>query len=125
VRSFFAAWEDATPDGLASFYAADATYVSSARWALHGIDAIKAHYQEQLARGIAGVRIDVKKIVADGPTVMAERVDTFTFGGKTFEIAAVGVFEIDGEGRIKRFSDYYDQKSIIDQIEAAGFGVGA
>ena len=67
----------------------------------------------------------MKRIVADGPTVMVERVDSFSLAGRTFEIEAAGVFEIDGDGRIKRFRDYYDLKSITDQIEAAGFEVGA
>ena len=67
----------------------------------------------------------MKRIVADGPTVMVERVDSFSLAGRTFEIEAVGVFEVDGDGRIKRFRDYYDLKSITDQIEAAGFEVGA
>ena len=66
----------------------------------------------------------MKRIVADGPTVMAERVDSFSLGGRTFEIEAVGVFEINGDRRIKRFRDYYDLKSLTDEIEAAGSAGG-
>jgi limonene-1,2-epoxide hydrolase len=123
VRKFFAAWEHPTADGLASFFSADAVHVSPLG-AHRGVDAIKTQYQKQLARGFAGFRIDVKTIVADGPTVMAERVDGFSLAGKTFDIDAVGVFEIDGDRRIKRFRDYYDLKSITDEIQAAGFEVG-
>jgi limonene-1,2-epoxide hydrolase len=124
VRKFFVAWEDPTADGLASFFAADAVHVSPLG-AHHGVDAIKMQYQKQLAMGFAGFHIEVKRIVADGPTVMAERVDSFSLAGRTFEIEAAGVFEIDGDGRIKRFRDYYDLKSFTDEIEAAGFKVGA
>jgi hypothetical protein len=31
---------------------------------------------------------------------------------------------MNSEGRIKRFRDYYDQKSIAEQVAAAGFEVG-
>ena len=123
VRKFFVAWEDPTADGLASFFAADAVHVSPLG-AHHGVDAIKMQYQKQLATGFAGLHIEVKRIVADGPTVMAERVDSFSIGGRTFEIEAVGVFEVDGDGRIKRFRDYYDLKSLTDEIEAAGSAGG-
>jgi len=107
-----------------SLYAADAVYVSGPGPVRHGIDDIKAHYQKQLAPGFSEFHIDVRTIVVDGPTVMVERVDRFALGGKTFEIPAVGVFEIDDAGRIKRFSDYFDLQSIRDQFAAAGFVAG-
>jgi limonene-1,2-epoxide hydrolase len=125
VRRFLAAWEHPTAEGLASFFRADGVYVDGPRGEYHGIDAIKAEFEKQLAMGFDGVPIEVKLLVADGPIVMAERVDRFTLGGKTFAMDTVGVFEVDGDGGIKRFRDYYDQKSIADQVEAAGFNVGA
>lgn len=44
-------------------------------------------------------------------------------GGIALRLEAVGVFELDGDGRIERWRDYYDPKSIIEQIEAAGITV--
>jgi limonene-1,2-epoxide hydrolase len=67
----------------------------------------------------SGLKIDIKTLVAGGSNVMVERVDSFQIGGKPFQMEVVGVFEVD-QGRIKRWRDYYDLKSITDQIEAAG-----
>jgi limonene-1,2-epoxide hydrolase len=54
------------------------------------------------------------------PRVDRLTVDGFTFAGRRFEIEAVAVFEIDGDGRIDRFRDYYDRQSALDQVQAAG-----
>jgi limonene-1,2-epoxide hydrolase len=63
----------------------------------------------------------VKALVADGQIVMAERVGRFTIGGKTFAMDTLGVFEVGADGRIKRFRDCCDHKSIAEQVERAGF----
>jgi hypothetical protein len=34
----------------------------------------------------------------------------------------MAAFDIDADGRIKRYRESFDLKSITDQIEAAGFG---
>jgi limonene-1,2-epoxide hydrolase len=123
VRQFFAAWADPTPDRLASFFSADAEYVSGPGEALYGSDAIKSHYQELLAAGLlVKTAIEVKTLLTDGRVVMAERVDTFALAGKTLDIETVGVFVIDGNGRIKRFRDYFDVTSVTDQIKSIGGG---
>jgi limonene-1,2-epoxide hydrolase len=63
--------------------------------------------------------VDVKTLVANGGTVMAERVDNFDVQGKPFGLEVAAVFEVDGSGRIKRWRDYYDLRSIQDRIAAA------
>ncbi len=80
---------------------------------------IEAEYESQLCIGFArGFSIEVKQLVADGPTVMVERVDRFNLGGKTYAMEVAAVFEIDDNGLIKRCRDYYDAKSIEDQVTA-------
>jgi Limonene-1,2-epoxide hydrolase catalytic domain len=52
---------------------------------------------------------------------VAELAEFFNFEaqGKWFALEVVGVFEIDGDGKIKRFRDYYDLQSLIDEVTAA------
>jgi limonene-1,2-epoxide hydrolase len=52
--------------------------------------------------------------------VMTERVDSWSVGGKRIGTEIVGVFEIDSDGRIQRYQEYFDLKSIMDEMEAAG-----
>ena len=56
-------------------------------------------------------------------TVMVERVDTFSIGGKQFSLETVGVVEVGSDGLFRRWREYYDSKSISDQLEAAGIPI--
>jgi limonene-1,2-epoxide hydrolase len=67
--------------------------------------------------------VDIKSIVSSGGTVMVERVDTVPVQGKLISFEVVGVFEVGGDGLIKRFREYYDSKSISDELKAAGIAV--
>jgi limonene-1,2-epoxide hydrolase len=51
--------------------------------------------------------------------VMVERADTFETQGKSFDLEVIGVFEIDGNGRIARLRNYYDLNSLMDRVAAA------
>jgi limonene-1,2-epoxide hydrolase len=125
ARRFFLAWENPSPDLLASFFSPDGVDVTVSGGVIRGVDAIRAHYRELLGRGFTDFRVEIKRMVAEGGTVMAERIDGFSFGGRRFQIEAVAVFEIDNEGRIERFRDYYDRQSAADQVEAAGLDAPA
>ena len=118
VRQFFAAARTPDVDELAGFFSADAVYTDGPRGTYSGIDAIRAEIEAQVQVS-PSVGVDVKTLVVDGTTVFAERVDSFEMQGKWFALEVVGVFEIDADGKIKRFRDYYDLQSLMDEITAA------
>ena len=115
VRGFLASWADPKLDKVAGFFADDAVFVDGPRGVHRGLNAIRS----QLEIDLRPVRADVKKLVADGRTVMLERVDSFDVGGMDFSRAVMAAFVIDSDGLIKRWRESYDLKSITDQIEAA------
>jgi limonene-1,2-epoxide hydrolase len=118
VRKFLGALEDPSkPDEIADHFADDGVYADP-RGVHRGIDAIRAEFRAQAAMGFENVKVDVISLVADGGTVMAERIDSWTVGDQLFTIEMLGSFEVDTDGRIKRWRDYNDLKSITDQIEA-------
>jgi len=119
VRRFFSAVLTPDIDELTGFFSADAVYTDGARGTYSGIDAIRAEFEAQVQVVPSGVVVDVKTLVADGTSVIAERVDTFEMQGKSFDMEVVGVFEFDGDGKIKRYRDYYDLQSLTDKIAAA------
>lgn len=52
-------------------------------------------------------RIDA--IAANGPLVLTERTDRFRFAGQDWTaVRAAGVFQIDADGRIAAWRDYFD-----------------
>lgn len=125
VADFLAAWGTPTADRLAGFFSENALYIDGPGNEHRGADAIRQEFEKQLLLGGQGVSIEVKHRAVVGHVVMVERVDRFTLAGQTFELEAVGVYEVGDDGQIALFRDYYDQAAITRQLEAAGFQVSA
>jgi limonene-1,2-epoxide hydrolase len=122
VRRFLASWVKSDIEEIASFFNSDAVYVDGPSGTRRGLKDIRATLSGH-AELVPSTTVEIKAIVADGPTVIVERVDNFEMGGTPLFLEAVGVFEIDDDARITRWRDYYDMKSTIDQIEAAGVSI--
>jgi limonene-1,2-epoxide hydrolase len=124
VRRFLAAFQNwPNVDELASFFAEKAVFIDGPRGVHQGLAAIKSELEAQAeTMGFRNFNADINSLVADGGTVMLERVDSFTVGRKPFSMEIMAAFEIE-DGRIKRWRECYDLKSIADQVEAAGFHV--
>lgn len=124
VRSFLAAWLRSDVDELVSFFSDDAVYTDGPRGTHRGVDAIRAELGA-MVKMVPSTAIDLKTPVANGGTVMTERVDTFDIGKKPFGLEVAAVFEVGDEGRITRWREYYDLKSIQDRVSAAGVAAPA
>lgn len=118
MRKFFAAWANPKRDELASFFADDAVWVDGPQGVREGVEAITDELAAQLA-ATGGTTVDVKSLVADDGTVMAEEVSHFSIAGQPISAVVMAVFELDTDGRIKQWREAYDLKSLTDQIEAA------
>jgi limonene-1,2-epoxide hydrolase len=123
VRKFLAAWADPKLDELVGFFSDDAVFIDGPRGVHKGIDAIRSALEDAISMGFGGVRIDVNSLVAQGGTVMMEGVENYRIGGKPMSLEVMGAFEIDADGRIMRWRDSYDLKSITDQVEAARLNI--
>jgi len=122
VRKYLAAWKRSDLDELVSFISDDAVFTDGPRGVHHGIDAIRAEL-ETMVKVVPSTSVDIKKLVASGGTVMVERVDNFKLGGKPFDLEVATVFDVDDNGRIKRWRDYYDLKSLEGRIASAGIAL--
>jgi len=122
VRNFLAAWADPKPDELGAFFADDAVWVDGPQGTRRGADAIKSELVAQLGVS-AGATVDVKLLLTEGRTVMAEYVSNFSVGGNPISSVVMAVFELGTGGRIKQWREAYDLKSVTDQIKTAGFNV--
>ena len=118
VRKFHAAWLQSDLDELVSFFSNDAVYTDGPRGTHRGIDAIRAELGA-MVKIVPSTAIDIKKLVANGGTVMVERVDSFKIEGRLFDLEVAAVFEVDNDARIRRWRDYYDLKSIADRTAGA------
>jgi len=68
---------------------------------------------------VPNTTVDIKALAASGSTVFTERVDNCEINGKTIGFEVVGVFDVDSEGRITRWRDYYDLPTFVQQTTAA------
>jgi limonene-1,2-epoxide hydrolase len=115
VRAMLAAWENADVETLTGFFSENAL-VEDPRGSQHGIEAIRKQFAEDIAM-TPSTSCDIRKLLTDGSTVMAERVDSFTTLGHPLTMDVVGVFDVDVSGRITRWHEYFDIQSLTAQME--------
>ena len=113
VRDFCAAWEAMDKQRILDAFTDDAVYHNMPMAPAAGKDAIKALVSFILGPA-SSVKFDIKQIVAEGDTVLTERVDTFQIGDKTVALEVMGAFEL-RDGKIAAWRDYFDMASWTKQ----------
>jgi limonene-1,2-epoxide hydrolase len=113
---------DPQADRLAAFFAEDAVWVDGPSRVHRGAKAVVDELAKQLSI-FRGQWVEVDTLVAEGGIVMVEWHGGFTAGRTTIDTKVMAVFEIDANGQIKQMRESFDMKSLMDQIEAAGFEV--
>jgi limonene-1,2-epoxide hydrolase len=123
VLDFLAWWPDPKPEEFSKFFIDDAIYINGPQGAFRGLNAIRAEREAQLGRelemGYLSLGSEVQSLVTDSGTVMMERVDRFSIGGKRYALEVMAAFDVDPDGRIKRWRDSYDLNTVIEQIKSA------
>jgi limonene-1,2-epoxide hydrolase len=79
-----------------------------------GREAVKEQLEMLLAMG-TGSEWKVLREVADGDTVMNERVDRFQINGAWADLPVMGVFVL-RDGLIAEWRDYFDLQTIMGQL---------
>ena len=60
----------------------------------------------------------MRNIVANGDTVLTERVDVFQLPNATIELPVMGTFEVK-DGKIVAWRDYFDLNQYMSQLQGA------
>src|SRR5882757_3868639 len=104
VRNFLGSWQGRNLETICSGFADDAVYHNEP---IEGIAGIRAIFQGFLD-AFSDAELDVLRLAAEPGLVLAERVDYFTMNdGRKITLPVTGVFEVKN-GKITRFSDYFD-----------------
>jgi limonene-1,2-epoxide hydrolase len=107
VRDFLGSWPGRSLETICSGFAEDAVYHNVPVQPIAGIDGIRATFQAFL-EAFSAAELDIVRLAAEPGLVLVERVDYFTMNdGRKVVLPVTGVFEVEN-GKIKRFSDYFD-----------------
>lgn len=88
---------------------------------VQGADAVCRELERQY-KMYADCDCRILNIATNGNTVFAERIDSVRMlhDNRTVLVRVVGVFELDGDGRVLVWRDYWDTLDIADQIGVSG-----
>lgn len=116
VHAFLAAAEKRDYDVSLPLLAEDVEYQNMPLPPVHGKQAVKDTLEFLMAATQDGEwRVD--RELASGDLVMNERVDRFLIDGTWAELPVAGVFVV-RDGVITLWRDYFDLKTIMDQLPA-------
>ena len=116
VKSFCDVWPRLDFDEIVAYFTDDAVYHNIPVDPVVGKDNIRATIAG-FAAGIDKVEFEVLHIVADGGTVMTERVDRFFAPERTISLPVMGTFEV-ADGLIAAWRDYFDLNQFMTQLTA-------
>lgn len=116
VDSFIEAVERRDVDSAAALLADDVTYDNVPVGPLVGREVARATLESFLGSA-AEVEWKVVRQVAVGSVVANERVDRFRIGEGWLELPVAGFFEIDEDGLISVWRDYFDLATYMSQME--------
>jgi limonene-1,2-epoxide hydrolase len=114
IRRFIDACVRAEPEEFASYFTEDATWWNAPWQPIRGREAIR----ETFRRGASRMKAqpwEIRIMVADGDTVVAERVDHFLIGEHRVSVPCIGIFEL-REGKIDAWRDYWDLQQFERQL---------
>lgn len=115
VRDFIRAWSRLDPDELAEYFTEDGVY--------HNIPTEPVAGRDNVRQFIAGFSAswtatdwEILTLIADGDTVVCERVDRIRTEKGGAELPCCGVFEMRG-GKIRVWRDYFDLGTFMQSMD--------
>lgn len=108
VETFVAHWNSGDLEAVYAMCAEDVVWHNMPMEPIEGLAAMR----EAVAGFMGPVEScdwQMVSIAANGDTVLTERVDAFNLaGGRRAALPVMGTFEIDGDGKIAAWRDYFD-----------------
>ena len=121
-------WDEAQIDRILSRVAPDGHYhVYAWKRPMTGRAEIRAEMVRQVSV-FANYRCEVKTIVSTDRTVLLERIDFQTMGQQLqtpVTVHAAAAFEVDADGMIAAWRDYFDMKEVEAQFGAGTSAAGS
>lgn len=119
IRDFCAAFSNLDADEVMSYFVDDGpTYHNMPGPPAVGSDAVRALVEGFLGRWDK-TEWQLLNIASAGNVVFAERLDVTDEGGKHVDLPCVGVFELNDDGKIVTWRDYFDINTYMTAMAPA------
>jgi limonene-1,2-epoxide hydrolase len=116
VNDLFAAWARLDLDGIMSYFAEDAVWDNVPMAPAKGKAAIR-EMTHGFLKDSSGFAAKILRSAHVGNTVFNERVDTLKMkSGKSADVPVAGVFELDDNGKIILWRDFFDLATFTKQV---------
>lgn len=116
VRDFCTAFSRRDIDEILGFFSEDAVYHNIPIAPVEGRAAIRGVLAQFVGPATTAAEFEVRQLAASGAVVLTERVDSFTINGKDVALPVMGTFEVDAEGKITAWRDYFDMNQFTQQL---------
>jgi len=118
VREFCALMERRDPEALRPLLADDAVYQNVGMPAFTGVDAIVENLGAQFSMFPDAYAFEIVNIASDGSVVLTERLDYIQApDGSKPAIPVMGTFVVSDDGRITRWTDYFDVNLTVKLLQ--------
>ena len=118
VEAFIGHWNACDIDAMIGLCAEGIVYHNIPMEPVKGTAQMRAMVEGFLAE-IASCDWQTHAIAANGNTVLTERTDAFNFkDGRRAAVRVMGTFEIDANGRIIAWRDYFDMAEFVREFAA-------
>ena len=115
VKNFCAAITRRDVKEICSFFTEDAVYHNIPLEPVVGHAAIEGVLQQFIAPATEA-EFQMLALAVSGNKVLTERVDRFTMMGKQIAIPVMGTFEVNAQGKITAWRDYFDMAQFMKQM---------
>jgi limonene-1,2-epoxide hydrolase len=116
VRAFCDGWGSPDEiDAALGLLSDDCFYHNIPLDPVEGIEAIRATI-DGFSAGVEKVEFETHHIAANGNVVLTERTDSFFFPGNTIALPVMGTFEVNDDGKITHWRDYFDMNQFVSQM---------
>ena len=115
IRAFCEAVPRRDPAELAGYFSDDAVYHNIPIAPVTGPAEIEKVLQQFLGPA-SEAQFEILSIAASGNAVLTERMDRFRIGDKRIELPVMGTFEVDADGKISAWRDYFDMNQFTSQM---------
>ena len=105
-------------DGACELITADMEYDNVPMGKNYGPDGVKA-VLGAIVEGVGTVEFVVHRQVAVGNIVVNERTDRFEVNGTWIDLPVAGFFEVNDDGLITLWRDYFDMPTMMNQMQEA------